>query len=81
MKEHTDTASVALKTAQELGDLTSLGIAVGTVMGFLPYLAALLTIIWTGLRILDWIEARRLRATTAVEVVEKANSDERKPPS
>ncbi|GAB5503416.1 hypothetical protein [Pyruvatibacter sp.] len=69
MKEHTDTASVALKTAQELGDLTSLGIAVGTVLGFLPYLAALLTVIWTGLRIFDWIEARsiRLQATVKVE--------------
>ena len=39
-------------------DVTSAGVAVGTIAGWLPHLAALFTIIWTGLRIYEWAEKR-----------------------
>lgn len=44
--------------AKHLLDLLSISIAVGTLVNFLPSLAALLTIVWTGLRIYDWVEAK-----------------------
>lgn len=45
--------------AKHLLDFVSISVAVGTLVSLLPSLAALLTIVWTGLRIYDWIEARR----------------------
>lgn len=44
--------------AKHLLDFLSISVAVGTLVSLLPSLAALLTIVWTGLRIYDWIEAR-----------------------
>ena len=44
--------------AKHLLDLLSISVAVGTLVSLLPSLAALLTVVWTGLRIFDWIEAR-----------------------
>lgn len=44
--------------AKHLLDFLSISVAVGTLVSFLPSLAALLTVVWTGLRIYDWIEAR-----------------------
>lgn len=44
--------------AKHILDLLSISVAVGTLVSLLPSLAALLTIVWTGLRIFDWIEAR-----------------------
>jgi hypothetical protein len=44
--------------AKHLLDFISISVAVGTLVSLLPSLAALLTIIWTGLRIYDWVEAR-----------------------
>lgn len=44
--------------AKHLLDFLSISVAVGTLVSLLPSLAALLTIVWTGLRIFDWIEAR-----------------------
>ena len=42
-------------------DGVSLSVAIGTLMDALPYIAALFTIVWTGMQILDWIEKRRAR--------------------
>lgn len=44
---------------KHLLDAVSAAAALGTIVSILPNLAALLTVIWTGLRILDWIQARR----------------------
>jgi hypothetical protein len=44
--------------AKHLLDALSATVAVGTLVSLLPSLAALLTIVWTGLRIFDWVEAR-----------------------
>jgi len=44
--------------AKHLLDFLSISVAVGTLVSLLPSIAALLTIVWTGLRIYDWIEAR-----------------------
>jgi hypothetical protein len=34
-------------------DLTAIGTTVGTLSGYLPAIAALFTIVWTGIRIYD----------------------------
>ena len=47
--------------AKAAGDILSVATVVGTLAAWLPPIAALLTIIWTGLRIYDWFEARRAR--------------------
>ena len=39
-------------------DTLSLGVVIGTVANILPSVAAALTIVWTSLRIFDWMEAR-----------------------
>lgn len=44
--------------AKHLLDILSISVAVGTLVSLLPSLAALLTIVWTGLRIYDWCESR-----------------------
>lgn len=44
--------------AKHLLDFLSISVAVGTLVSLLPSLAALLTIVWTGLRIYDWCEAK-----------------------
>lgn len=38
-------------TAKTIGDGISVGIVVSTIAGWLPAVAALLTIVWTGIRI------------------------------
>ena len=35
------------------GDITSVGIVIGTVLEFLPAIAAILTIVWTTIRIYE----------------------------
>jgi hypothetical protein len=41
------------------GDLLAAGIAGGTLLGFLPQIAAALSIVWLVLQIYDWV-ARKL---------------------
>lgn len=45
--------------AKSLADYVAVGTTVGTVLGLLPYIAALFTIIWTGLRIYFMIRDRK----------------------
>lgn len=40
-------------------DISSLFIAWATLVEWLPALAALMSIIWTGIRIYEWIRKRR----------------------
>lgn len=41
-------------------DIASFGTAFATLLGWLPHLAALLSIIWTMIRIYEWLRFRRL---------------------
>lgn len=40
-------------------DILSATVAVGVIVQLLPPLAAAMTILWTGLQIFAWVEARR----------------------
>jgi chromate transport protein ChrA len=44
---------IRVENTKTILDWASVGTAIATVAGWLPSIAALLTIIWTGLRILD----------------------------
>lgn len=41
------------ETAKNIGDAVSVGTVVGTLAGILPAIAALITIIWTSIRIYE----------------------------
>jgi hypothetical protein len=43
------------------GDWISLGATVGAVAGWLPSIAALASLIYTAMRIYEWIEIRRMK--------------------
>ena len=42
----------------QVGDIVSLGVVVGVVQQWLPALASLLAIIWTAIRIYEWVRWR-----------------------
>ena len=44
--------------ARPLGDATAVGITAGTLLKWLPAVAALFTIIWTGIRIYELVTGR-----------------------
>jgi hypothetical protein len=50
---------------KHLGDALSIGTVLGTIAGYLPAIAALVTIIWTGIRIWEtrtvqqWLKRRK----------------------
>lgn len=50
------------ETAKSLGDALSITVAVGTLVNLLPSIAALLTIIWTVIRIIETDTVRGLIA-------------------
>jgi hypothetical protein len=52
----------ALEHAKDVGDAVSATIVVGTLLGYLPYFAAALTIVWTILRIKGDPETKRIVA-------------------
>lgn len=52
MKHHISEA------AKHIADAAAGTITVGAVLQYLPYWAATFTIIWTGMRMFDWIEDR-----------------------
>lgn len=41
------------ETLKHLGDALSIGTVLGTIAGYLPAVAALVTIIWTSIRIVE----------------------------
>ena len=43
---------------KHIGDLTSLAVVVGTLKEWLPHIAALISIIWTLIRIYEWFRYR-----------------------
>lgn len=54
------TTQDTLHHAKNVGDALSATIVVGTLMGYLPYIAAALTIIWTAIRIYETDTVQRL---------------------
>lgn len=44
---------------RHLADLGSFAVVAGTLVGYLPALAAALSIIWTVIRIVDWYSTKR----------------------
>lgn len=50
----------SLNQAKHVGDALSAFVVLGTLVGYLPYVAALLTIIWTGIRILETDTVQRM---------------------
>ena len=48
-----------IEQAKAVGDVAAVGVTIGVVAQWLPPIAALLTIIYTGLRIYEWFERRR----------------------
>ena len=45
---------------KHLGDAISIGTVLGTIAGWLPAIAALVTIVWTGIRIWETATVQRL---------------------
>lgn len=51
---------IVQETIKTAGDIAALTITIGTLVQWLPAAAAALTIIWTALRIYEWV-ANRLK--------------------
>ena len=45
-------------TGKDMGDAIAGGAAIGSYLHFLPEVAALLAIIWTSIRIYEWVRFR-----------------------
>ena len=45
-------------TDKDVGDLAAVGAAAGAWASFLPDIAAVFAIIWTGIRIYDWVQGK-----------------------
>lgn len=45
--------------AKLVGDFSSVSVAVSTLIGLLPPIAALFTIVWTGIQIYEWYKKRK----------------------
>ena len=44
-----------------VGDSSSLGVVIATILGYLPEVAALASLIYTGLQIYDWYKKRKAK--------------------
>ena len=42
-----------------VADVSSLGVVISTLMGFLPPIAAIASIIWSGIQIYEWYKKKR----------------------
>jgi hypothetical protein len=58
-------------TAKTVGDAVSIMTVIGTISQVLPAIAALVTIIWTGIRILETRTVRKLLGKTPYEEEDK----------
>lgn len=52
--------NVQTDAVKQLGDVAAATITIGTIMQFLPALAAVFTIIWTGIRIYETETVQKL---------------------
>lgn len=57
-----------------LGDLASAGVVIGTIAGWLPAIAALLTIIWTLIRIIETDTIQKLLVKLSLYFLNKNQS-------
>lgn len=48
------------ETAKNIGDAVSVGTVVGTLAGILPSIAAIITIVWTSIRIYETDTVQRM---------------------
>ncbi|MGE0283901.1 MAG: hypothetical protein AB7P20_25250 [Rhizobiaceae bacterium] len=55
---------VDLTTAKAAGDVVSFGVVVGTLLDILSAIAALLTIVWTAIRVYETATVQRLLVTS-----------------
>lgn len=62
-------------TAKHAVDAVAATTAVGTLLGFLPPLAAAFTIIWTGMQMYDWIDKKRIAARLVVKIEDKETEE------
>jgi hypothetical protein len=60
MKRYRVGMNINMDQLKNIGDATSLTVVAGTLMSFLPPLAALLTVIWTCIRIYETETIQRL---------------------
>ena len=60
MKRHRVGMNINMDQLKNIGDATSLTVVAGPLMSFLPPLAALLTVIWTCIRIYETETIQRL---------------------
>lgn len=58
-----------------VADGAAVATVAGTLIGLLPPVAALFTIIWTGIQIYDWADKRRIAAKVIVEIEQKETKD------
>ena len=59
MGQITENFSQAPETAKHVADVAAGAVVVATLMAWLPPIAALMTALYTGLRIYEWFEKRR----------------------
>jgi len=52
-------SNVTIQEIKTIIDVTSLTTVIATIIGWLPPLAALASIIWTSLQIYDWYKKRK----------------------
>lgn len=51
---------VSQEQLKHVGDALSVGTVLGTIAGYLPAIAALVTIVWTGIRIYETTTVQKL---------------------
>ena len=54
------TSEGILHAAKTIGDCLSIGVMVGTIISYLPAIAALFTILWTAIRIYETATIKKL---------------------
>lgn len=53
---------------KDVGDIAAGSTVLGSVFGFLPEIAAVLAIIWTGIRIYEWARVRILKKQADIKL-------------
>jgi len=62
------------EAVKQVGDIAAITVTVGTILSFLPALAAIFTIIWTGIRIYETATAQRMFLSGGANFVAAANA-------
>lgn len=59
------------EVVRQVGDLTAVGVVVGTLAGWLPHIAAFFTILWTALRVYEIITGQPFSQSRVAQYVSK----------